>query len=85
MVATNSRSKIEEQRDALSLLTTLLVLQAALVERIQLLIENRDDPAVDVEAWDRLIGKAKVQRDRNAGRIETLRKKLGFDHPHRLH
>lgn len=85
MNATRTTSEVAEQREALALLTKLFVLQAALTERLVLLIENRDHPAVDVEAWDYLIEEAKLQRAQMATRIETLRTRLGFDFTPQIH
>jgi len=85
MDATSITSQSEEQREALARLTRYLAFQEALAERILLLIENRDHPAVDIEAWDYLIEEAKLHSAQMAAHIEALRIKLGIMHTPRLH
>ncbi|MBA2588721.1 MAG: hypothetical protein H0U98_08870 [Alphaproteobacteria bacterium] len=82
MDATSTALSREEQRSALSVLTTLLVLDAALADRIVLLLQTRDHPSVDSQAWDALIDEAKSQHEQMLERIDALRTKLGIGKLH---
>jgi hypothetical protein len=81
-----SLETVEEKRAALFALTKYYAVGAALAERLSLLLENIDDPAVDRAAWEAMIAEAVDKRRTVAERIEELRLQLGIaDPPDQVH